>query len=177
MVNEDSVVTKSRPEPPIVVGPRSFEGLFHDERDRLYGAMCLLTGDRPVAEDLTQDAFVRVYERWQHVRDLDDPVGYLYRTAMNGYRSHYRRSMLALRRSVTFRHDRDGIALAEAQAEIVRRLGHLTKKQRASIVLLDLLELSSEDAGKLLRMSPGAVRTQASRARAELRRMAGDDDA
>jgi DNA-directed RNA polymerase specialized sigma24 family protein len=43
-------------------------------------------------------------------------------------------------------------------------------------VLLDLLELSSEEAGAALGMNPGAVRTQASRGRAELRQQAGDDD-
>ena len=124
-----------------------------------------------------QDAFVRLYEHWDRVGSLEDPTGYLYRTAMNGFRSRYRRSVLALRRQLPPRERSDDIAAAERRADIVASLARLTGEQRAALVLIDFLELSSEEAGALMRMSPGAVRTQASRARSELRKKAGDDDA
>lgn len=161
---------------PPIGGSVDFDELFESERDRLFRALCVLTGDRQEAEDLMQDAFVRVYERWDQVASTSDPCGYLYRTAMNGFRSHYRRSLLALRRQLPPRERRDEIVEAEEQADIIRRLEHLTNKQRAALVLLDILEFSSEEAGKAMAMSPGAVRTQASRARAELRRTKGEDD-
>jgi len=63
--------------------PASFEELFESQRVPLFKALCLLTGDRQEAEDIAQDAFVRVLERWERVGGLEDPVGYLYRTAMN----------------------------------------------------------------------------------------------
>ena len=47
-----------------------------------------------------QDAFLKVWERWDRVGRMDDPVGYLYRTAMNLFRKRYRRAMLAVRRTV-----------------------------------------------------------------------------
>jgi RNA polymerase sigma factor (sigma-70 family) len=175
-VIEDPTTTRGPTEPPSASALMSFEELFESERFRLFGALCLLTGNQQEAEDLMQDAFVRVCERWDRVGSLEDPTGYLYRTAMNGFRSHYRRSVLALRRQLPTRERRDEIAGAERHADIVRRLAQLTTKQRASLVLLDFLEFSSEEAGGLLTMSPGAVRTQASRARAELRRMVGEDD-
>ncbi len=177
MVIEGEVVTRDVLEGPADRRPATFEELFHGERIRLFGALCLLTGDRHEAEDLVQDAFVRVYERWSHVGSLDDPVGYLYRTAMNGFRSHYRRSVMAMRRQLPPRQRADEMAGVERHADLMHRLGRLTTKERAALVLLDLLDLSSDDAGDLLKMSPGAVRTQASRARARLRRMTGDDDA
>jgi len=154
----------------------TFEELFHAERTRLFGALCLLTGDRAEAEDLAQDAFVRVWSAWDRVGAMHDPAGYLYRTAMNGARSRYRRSMLALKRQFRPREHRDELSVVEERDVLIRTLGRLTHKQRAAIVLLDLLELSSEEAGAALGMNPGAVRTQASRGRAELRRQAGDDD-
>lgn len=156
--------------------PATFEELFHAERTRLFGALCLLTGDRAEAEDLAQDAFVRVWSAWDRVGAMDDPTGYLYRTAMNGARSRYRRSVLALRRQFRPRDHRDELSMVEQRDVLLRSLGRLTHKQRAAIVLLDLLELSSEEAGTALGMQPGAVRTQASRGRAELRRQAGEDD-
>jgi RNA polymerase sigma-70 factor, ECF subfamily len=157
-------------------GPGTFEELFHFERTRLFGALCLFTGDRAEAEDLAQDAFVRVWSAWDRVGEMDDPTGYLYRTAMNGARSRYRRSVLALRRQLRPRDHRDELSFVEERDVLVRGLGRLTHKQRAAIVLLDLLGFSSEEAGAVLGMRSGAVRTQASRGRAELRRQAGEDD-
>ena len=156
--------------------PATFEELFHVERTRLFRALCLLTGDRADAEDLAQDAFVRVWSAWDRVGAMDDPTGYLYRTAMNGARSRYRRSVLALRRQLRPRDHRDELSVVEERDVLIRGLGRLTHKQRAAIVMLDLLEFSSEEAGAALGMQPGAVRTQASRGRAELRRQAGEDD-
>ena len=153
----------------------TFEELFLAERTRLFGALCILTGDRAEAEDLAQDAFVRVWSAWDRVGAMDDPTGYLYRTAMNGARSRYRRSVLGLKR-LRPRDHRDELMVVEERDLLIRRLGRLTHKQRAAIVLLDLLELSSDEAGTALGMQPGAVRTQASRGRAELRRQAGEDD-
>ena len=51
-----------------------------------------------------QDAFLTVWERWDRVGGMDDPVGYLYRTAMNLFRKRYRRAMLSVRRTVGLAH-------------------------------------------------------------------------
>src|SRR5438067_1553596 len=79
----------------------SFEEFFVGERTELYTSLCLVTRNRHEAEELTQEAFVSVLERWDRVSQLDDPRGYLYRTAMNAVRSRYRRALLAAKR--TFR--------------------------------------------------------------------------
>jgi RNA polymerase sigma factor (sigma-70 family) len=157
--------------------PSTFEGLFDQEHLRLHGALCLLTGDPHEAEELSQDAFVRVWEHWDRVRVMADPTGYLYRTAMNAYRSRYRRALLALRNPSPLREAPDSLSAIDDRDAIVRRLRHLTRTQRAAVVLLDLLDFTSEEAATILRSTPGAVRTQASRGRATLRKSEGDFDA
>jgi DNA-directed RNA polymerase specialized sigma24 family protein len=62
----------------------SFETFFDTERARLFGTLCLVTRDRGEAEELTQESFVRVWERWNKVQAHPDPSGYLYRTASFG---------------------------------------------------------------------------------------------
>ena len=156
--------------------PIAFEDLFRSERTRLFRALCVLTGNRAEAEDLAQDAFVRVWSTWDRVGAMDDPTGYLYRTAMNGARSRYRRSVLSLKRQLRPSEYRDELSIAHDRVELARSLARLTYNQRAAIVLVDLIGLSSEEAGAVLGIAPGTVRTQASRGRAELRRQAGDDD-
>ncbi len=75
-----------------------FEDFFDLEHERLLRALYLVVGERQEAEDLAQDAFVKVLERWETVRSMDSPTGYLYRTAMNTFRTRYRRAVMAVRR-------------------------------------------------------------------------------
>jgi len=69
-----------------------FDEFFAEHNTGLFGALWLVPRDRHEAEELTQDAFVKVWERWDQVRELDDPVGYLYRTGMNLFRNRGRGS-------------------------------------------------------------------------------------
>jgi DNA-directed RNA polymerase specialized sigma24 family protein len=77
-----------------------FEAFFEDHSLKVFGAMCLISGNRQEAEQITQDAFLRVWERWDRVSKLDDPVGFLFRTAMNLFRDRARRATLAARRTL-----------------------------------------------------------------------------
>ena len=60
-----------------------FEDFFRAEALSLGRAIYLLTGDRAEAEDLVQEAMARAYERWDRVRQLASPAGYVYKTALN----------------------------------------------------------------------------------------------
>src|ERR687896_1089292 len=75
--------------------PVPFEGFFEDQKDRLLRVMSVITGSRAQAEDLAQEAFTRVFERWETVAAMEDPAGYLHRTAMNLFRNQYRRAPFA----------------------------------------------------------------------------------
>src|SRR4029450_4279488 len=90
-----------------------FESFFRAEQRRLVKAMYLVTGNAHEAEELAQEAFLRVWERWNRVRSMDDPTGYLYRTSMNLFRSRIRRGMAGARRAVAFRESADDFARVE----------------------------------------------------------------
>ena len=62
--------------------------------------MWLLTRDRQEAEEVTQEAFLRLWERWDRIADAPDPVAYLYRTALNVWRSRLRRVAVAARKVI-----------------------------------------------------------------------------
>ncbi|CAN5804222.1 hypothetical protein BH18ACT17_BH18ACT17_13250 [soil metagenome] len=83
---------------PIMEQPATFEAFFRAHHRDVYGAMWLITRDRQESEEIMQDAFLRVWERWDRVGGLEDPEGYLYRTAMNVFRSRKRRAAMAIRR-------------------------------------------------------------------------------
>ncbi len=156
---------------PIRVAPTAltFEGFFDSESPVLFRRLCLLTGNHAEAEDVMQDAFLRVWERWDRVSEMDDPTGYLYRTAMNVFRSRYRRARLAARRAVGLA-PRDEFAAADARRIAARVLATLTPRQRAALVLTDLIGFSSEEAGHALGVKASTVRSLATQGREALRR-------
>jgi RNA polymerase sigma-70 factor (ECF subfamily) len=145
-----------------------FEAFFEDHHVDLFGALYLITRDRHEAEEIMQDAFLKVLERWDRVSSLEDPVGYLYRTAMNLFRKRWRRASVMLRRTAGLSDRDDEISVIETRVDVARALATLSPRQRAVVVLTELLEFSSEEAGRMLGIAPGTVRMHASRGRAAL---------
>ena len=146
-----------------------FEAFFDREKTRLFHALCVVTRNRFEAEELTQEAFIAVYERWDRVGAMEDPTGYLYRTAMNNFRSWRRRSSLAAKRAIRLMPTDDSIVRIEEQDVMARALASLTERQRAAVVLIDLMGYSSEEAGRMLGVDASTVRSHIKRARAELK--------
>ena len=102
----------------------AFEAFFDAERVRLLGALIVMTGNRAEAEELLQDAFLKVWERWDQVVAMENPTGYLYRTALNLYRRRLRRASVAMRKSLNLLPDVDELAGVDIRDEAVRLLGN-----------------------------------------------------
>ncbi len=153
----------------------SFEAFFDDTYQPLLRALFLVARDRHEAEDLAQEAFVRVYERWDQVRRTDNPAGYLYRTALNAHRSRLRRLVTAAKRTVT-PHEPDALAASEDRDEIRRLLSDLSIGQRQALVLVEWLGMTDVEAAEVLRITPVAVRVRLSRARQAMKRRKRDGD-
>ncbi|MEX0985291.1 MAG: RNA polymerase sigma factor [Actinomycetota bacterium] len=153
----------------------SFEDFFEIEHGRLFGALVLVTGDRQEAEDVMQEAFLRVWERWHLVQSLASPTGYLYRTAMNAFRMRRRRAVTASRRMARRLLPSDDVEAAEARSDLDRGLATLSARQRSAIVLTALLGFSSSEAAAAMGVSPANARKLAQQGRDGLRRALGSD--
>lgn len=93
-------VPAAEPEEDRVAEPLGFEAFFGENRTKLFGALCLVTGNRHEAEEIAQDAFLKLWERWDRVSTLEDPTGFLFRTAMNVFRNRLRRAGLGMRKAL-----------------------------------------------------------------------------
>ena len=155
----------------------SFEAFYEAERRTLFRRLWLVTGNRAEAEELMQDAFLKVWERWDRVGAMDDPVGYLYRTAMNLFRKRYRRAVLAIRRSVGLTPSRDDFADADDRETVRRVLSALPPRQRAALVLTEMLGFSPDEAGRALGVQASTIRSLSHQGRASFRRAMEVDDA
>jgi RNA polymerase sigma-70 factor, ECF subfamily len=146
-----------------------FEEFYEATFRRLFVALCLVTGDRHEAEEVAQDAFVRVYERWDRIGGLEDPTGYVFRVSMNVFRSRLRRASLGIRRELSLAPDAtDDLAAVEAHDAVVRMLLELNPKQRAAVLLTAILDYSAEEAGRMLGIRASSVRSLTTRARARM---------
>lgn len=171
---------------PIVVHPTaaitaseasmSFEAFYDGESGLLFRRLWLVTGNRAEAEELMQEAFLRVWERWDRVGRMDDPVGYLYRTAMNLFRKRYRRAVLAIRRTVGLAPAQDDFADADDRHTVRRVLATLPPRQRAALVLTEMLGLTPKEAGDALGVKDSTIRSLARNGRESFRRAMEVDD-
>jgi RNA polymerase sigma-70 factor (ECF subfamily) len=169
------LVSRDAESPPAAPVALTFQAFFEAEKAGLFGALCLVTHNRHEAEELTQDAFVRLLERWDRVGAMEDPHAYLYRTAMNAFRSRYRRTLLAARRVTGATPPDDAIGAIDERDAAVRALATLPARQRAAVVLTDMLGYPSKDAARMLGIRASTLRMHASRARATLKATMQDD--
>lgn len=153
-----------------VVGSQvPFEEFFEAERDRLFGLLFLVTSDRGEAEEIAQDAFLAIWERWDRVHALENPAGYLTQTAMNLFRKGYRRKAV-LRRILPPPRPRDLQGPADSRLMLSEALRALSPRQRAALVLTELFGYSSEEAARILHVQPSTIGALKYQGRAALRK-------
>jgi RNA polymerase sigma-70 factor, ECF subfamily len=152
---------------------RSFEDLFADEYARLVRALYLMCGNVAEAEDLSQEALARAFERWDRVGRMDSPIGYVYRIAMNLHRRRIRREKL-LRPGLPGSTEKEEATAVETRTDIMAALLALPRDLRAALVLGELLGMSSDEAGRAMGIKAGSARARLHRARAAFRERIGE---
>ena len=129
----------------------------------------LLTGNRATAEDVAQDAFLRVASRLGALRDEDAFPAYLHRAVVNAARNRGRRLSLERRHAVPppdVPVEQPDLATRDGLWQALQRLPH---RQRAALVLRFYLDLSEADVAQRLGCRPGTVKSAVSRGLTALR--------
>lgn len=144
----------------------------------------LLTGNREEAEDLAQEAFVRVAGRFGHIRSADSFEAYLRKTIVNLFLSQVRRRRLERRQLERERLEvgrRTALAAASGNDDPSRQalwtiMQRLPFRQRAVVVLRYYEDLSERQVAETLRTSVPAVKSLLKRAMETLRANIGGED-
>ena len=167
-VDEPSSLVSARP--PEVADKRSFESFYEAESRTLFRRLWLVTGNRAEAEEIMQDAFLKLWEHWDRTQDLDDPTAYLYRTAMNVFRRRYQRAMMAAKRALGAGPAVDEFAIADDRYVVRKALAQLSPRQRAALVLTEMLGFSTQQTARALGIRAATVRALAFQGRAALKK-------
>lgn len=151
---------------------RSFSTLYERHAEDAMGLAYLLTGDRGVAEDLMQEAFVKVARRFVHLRDPDAFWSYLRRTVVNLANSYFRRRALERRHLTDHAHLDEGMIPADPSDRVAIRTAivRLPKRQRMALVLRYYEDLPEREIAELMGCRIGAVKQLLFRAMETLRR-------
>jgi RNA polymerase sigma-70 factor (sigma-E family) len=142
--------------------PRSFDALYAEAYLPMVRLAHLLVGSNARAEELVQDAFVRVFARWD---GIEHPKAYLRQAVVNACRSHRRRHL----RESNWRPERTSAAANPEVDELRGLLAKLTPRQRAAVVLRYYEDLAEAEIAELLGCRPGTVKSLLARGLARLR--------
>ena len=156
----------------------TFDGLYGRHVDRALRLAGLLCGDRPLAEDVVADAFLKVLPKWR-AHQIDDFWPYLRVAVVNELRRTYRRNDTARRwrhRTHT-RGDAAGPAEEIAdRARVAAALEALTGRQRMAVVLRYFEDLTERETAELMACSIGTVKSTTAKGLARLRELLTEED-
>jgi RNA polymerase sigma-70 factor (sigma-E family) len=146
----------------------SFEEVFPVLVRDAYRVAYRLLGDRTEAEDVAQEACARTYSRWASVRDHAEP--WCVRVASNLALDLLRARTRAMRRNERLKTNETTTAPAIVERlDLYAALQRLPRRQRETVVLRYLADLSEAQTADLIGCSVGSVKTHASRGLAALK--------
>ena len=149
----------------------SFEQLFQRHYDRIYGLLFRLVGNRAEAEDLTQEVFVRLYQRPPTATGREHNLkAWLYEVATNlgynalrGRRRQWQRDSWLLPEENESNDPLQQVVQKEAVAQVRLTLGRLPERQ-VQLLLLRQMGLSYAELAEACHLNPTSVGTLLARA-------------
>ncbi len=154
----------------------TFETLFQEQWSQVYRIIFRLVGDHAEAEDLALEAFWRLYRAHGKDGELENPIGWLYRVAVNlGYnalRAFKRRGQYEEKAGVRILEDApDGDPAAaierSQEREQVRIVLAAMKPRSTKVLILRHSGCSYQEIAQVLQVSVGSVGTLLARAERE----------
>lgn len=155
--------------------------LFEREGASLVRLARLFVDDRNAAEDLVQEAFIRLARSAARIHDPAKAAAYLRSIVLNLARDHNRRGLVSLRHQLPFDDQRasveDEINLRDDQRRVIEALRDLPHRQRDCLVLRYYQELGIDGIAATLGLSPNSVKTHLRRGLAAMERLLTADGA
>jgi RNA polymerase sigma-70 factor, ECF subfamily len=152
--------------------PDAFGELFRRHRDRMWAVALRTTGDRELASDCVQDAFVSAFRRAGSYRGEAAVTTWLHRIVVNACLDRLRRDKPTSQlpeHQLADRHDAH--ASVDTRLDVREALDRLPEGQRLALVLVDMHGLSVAEAALVLEVAAGTVKSRCSRGREALAAM------
>jgi len=147
-----------------------FDEVYGREYAPLVRALTVACGDREVAADCVQEAFVKAHLRWRRISSYDDPAAWVRRVAINRMRDHFRREKVGERvhrllAASASTHE----APPSPQLDLQKLLAALPPQQRIAMSLHYVADLTVAEVAAAMLLSEGAVKFHLYEGRRRLR--------
>lgn len=153
-------------------------GLYEAHYAELVRFATFIMGNAQAAEDLTQEAFMRVYDAWDRLDDPERALAYLRATIVNLSRGRHRRHLVAERKPpphlVAVPSAEDDAMGQVGRSAVLAAVSALPGRQRACVVMRHWLRMTEGEIAATLDLSIGSVRTHNKRGIQALQRKLGD---
>jgi RNA polymerase sigma-70 factor (ECF subfamily) len=148
-----------------------FERIFRSAYRAVLQTATLVLQDRGRAEEVTQDAFLRLYERWGGAVAFDRPEAWVRRVAVrDAIRRAKRERVVPIMALVDIPAAGDRLP----DIDLLRAVGALPPKQRAAVALHYLEDLPVDQVADLMNVAPATVRQHLFKARSQLATRLGE---
>jgi RNA polymerase sigma-70 factor (ECF subfamily) len=154
--------------------PEAFGEIFRRHRDRMWALALRTTGNRELASDCLQDAFISAFRRADSYRGEAAVTTWLHRIVVNACLDRLRRDRPTVglpERELPDRTDAHG--QVETRLDVREALARLPEGQRMALVLVDMHGLSVAEAAAILEVAEGTVKSRCARGRSALAVMLG----
>lgn len=147
----------------------AFGELFRRHRDRMWAVALRTCGDREMASDAVQDAFLAAFRRADSFRGEAAVTTWLHRIVVNACLDRLRRTKPTVELPELELADRhDDHASVEARVDVQAALALLPEGQRLALTLVDMQGLSVQEAAEVLDVAEGTVKSRCGRGRAAM---------
>ena len=169
-----------------------FEAFVRRHQDMVYATALRLLASPAEAEDVSQNVFLKAFQRFAHLRQSETAAGWLKTVTRNACLNHLTRYRARWRLFSEIDTEGSGrleneaaaapsaaesLERADERERLMRGLRALPAHQRVSLVLYHFEELSYQEIAAALHVSVAKVKTDIHRARLALRTYLGAADA
>lgn len=156
-----------------------FAAAYEQCRDSVYGYLVYMTKDTALAEDLSQEVFLRMFLHLDKFRGEASVRTWGLRIARNVFLNYAKKKRPVLLEEQEWERLQDGcnsqpeeVVLKKERAEGIRQcLMCLGEQERTVLLLRDFQELSYEEIGRIMNFTPEVVKSRIYRARQKFRRI------
>jgi RNA polymerase sigma factor (sigma-70 family) len=163
-----TTIDQTAPVADVEQADRELASLYADQVTSLVRLARLFVDHRDAAEDIVQEAFLRLSRSRHRIRDPEKAPAYLRSIVLNLARDHNRRGLVSLRHLQTHTEldpssVEEDLELAEDHRRMLDALAGLPRRQRDCLTLRYLYELGVPEIAETLRLSPNSVKTHLTR--------------
>jgi RNA polymerase sigma factor (sigma-70 family) len=155
----------------------SFAWFFTSEYPQVVRLLTVVLHDAGSAEDLTQDAFVRLHLHWAKVSRYESPEAWVRRVALNRAFSWRRREgkRRGLELAADPRREAEPVSTSDRE-DVLRAVRSLPPRDRALVALYHLEDRPLAEVAEVLGLRPGAAKVALHRARRRLAELLAEQE-